>query len=127
MSGNDGNGGRMTGPGRDSPDNLDAGVPTDRMGERMEGLSTSFQEEAGFKQTFEVGKWMDISDEEYRIYTFYGIRIMVDEPARLKVSRGDDGQDSHRIVTKKGHGVYIPRGWFSIEWETHEGLDPESF
>ncbi len=115
MSGNDGNGGRMTGPGRDSPEHFDAGVPTDMLGQ-----------DQFIAAVIEDGM-LNISDEEYRIYHYAdGSTFKINNPTLLPVRRKPGG-DSHRIVDTDGHGWYVAAGWVGIEWKNRAGVDPIQF
>lgn len=75
----------------------------------------------------DVNPGLDVSTEEYRVYTFpEGHQIRVDLPSRLwvKVSSTPGVGHSHRIALENGNGVYIPAGWLKIEWKNKPGQPP---
>ena len=62
-------------------------------------------------------KFIDISSEEYREYTFVtdtGIKVKqrYDDPLKLHVSKSG----GHRLFTANGHAYYVSPGWIGIEW-----------
>lgn len=65
-------------------------------------------------------EFIDISNEIYRIYHFWGdgdfIRVRVHEPVALAVSGS-----GHRILTALGTSLFIPMGWLALEWHVEEG------
>lgn len=70
---------------------------------------------------------LDISGEEYRLYTFpNGVVVQVDNPKTLwvKSSSYGPGIHSHRIALENGDGVYIPAGWVKIQWRNKPGQPP---
>jgi hypothetical protein len=79
---------------------------------------THFVEEAGLK-------WLDISNEKYRIYTFPGGHIVkIVCPKRLNVKARPEG-DSHRVIAAEetdGTPIahYVRAGWLSIRWQVHD-------
>lgn len=62
-------------------------------------------------------KFVDISSEKYRKYTFpSGNIIIITKPTHLAVS--DNG---HRVLDANNVSHYIPLGWEHLEWEVEEG------
>ena len=78
-------------------------------------------------------KFVDISSEEWREYTFPGgQKIRITAPLYLHVTKKPGG-DSHRIVSRQYHeslhkfenrSHYIPAGWIHLEWQSKPGLPP---
>jgi hypothetical protein len=58
---------------------------------------------------------IDISSEQYRIYTF-----RIEEPAELHVLTDDKGV-SHRVIDKAGVTHRPERGWLGISWQPRPG------
>lgn len=70
---------------------------------------------------------LDVSREEYRVYTFPGgetVRVARPKLLWVKTSSSTPGKHSHRIETKAGTGVYIPAGWIKLEWKNTDPLLP---
>lgn len=64
---------------------------------------------------------IDISMEEYRIYTYKtGQTFRIDEPSMLHVIADENGV-SHRVVDKVGITHRPERGWVGISWKPHDG------
>jgi len=66
--------------------------------------------------------WRDISTEKRRVYVFISrgrkVKVYIDEPEWLAVTpRG------HQIVTKDGHGHYVPNGWVHMHQIPHPGCE----
>jgi len=62
-------------------------------------------------------KFIDISSEAYREYTFLSdsgkkVKERINQPLKLHVSESG----GHRIFTEDGRGHYIPFKWIHIEW-----------
>jgi len=62
-------------------------------------------------------KFIDISSEDFREYTFLAdngmrIRERVERPVKLHVSKSG----GHRVFDKEGIGHYIPKGWIHLRW-----------
>jgi len=62
-------------------------------------------------------EFKDISDEQYREYTFVGGEKVRIEGIKLNVS--DSG--GHRIEDKYGISHYIPFKWIQLTWVPKEG------
>ena len=58
-------------------------------------------------------KWIDISSEEFRAYTFVKSAVIINKPQHLNIS--DSG--GHRILDGEGVSHYIPAGWTAISWK----------
>lgn len=60
-------------------------------------------------------KVLDVSNEEYRVYTF--VRdgqiyfVTIREP--LQIIAGSDG---HRLVDNGGENHFVPNGWIHLRW-----------
>jgi len=66
-------------------------------------------------------KGIDISSEEYRIYTYEGGRTFrIDDPAELQVLTDERGA-THRVIDKGGMTHRPERGWVGISWKPREG------
>jgi hypothetical protein len=64
---------------------------------------------------------IDISSEEYRIYTYpNGDMCRIDDPAELYVLADESG-DSHRVVDRAGMTHRPNRGWIMISWMPRAG------
>lgn len=64
---------------------------------------------------------IDISSEEFRIYTYAGGETFrIDEPAELHVITDERGI-THRVVDKGGMTHRPERGWVGISWKPREG------
>lgn len=64
-------------------------------------------------------EFIDISSEEYRIYSFPGNSadiITINEPQYLAVS-----ENGHRILDNTGASHYVPKGWILLSWKAKEG------
>jgi len=65
-------------------------------------------------------KELDISSEEYRIYTYAGGETYrIDFPVVLFII--EDGGPSHRVVDKNGVTHRPERGWVAISWKPNDG------
>jgi hypothetical protein len=64
---------------------------------------------------------IDISSEQYRIYTYpNGDTFRIEEPAELHVLTDDKGV-SHRVIDKAGVTHRPERGWLGISWQPRPG------
>lgn len=64
---------------------------------------------------------IDISSEEYRIYTYgSGDTFRIDDPSELHVITDEKGV-SHRVIDKGGMTHRPERGWIGISWKPREG------
>jgi hypothetical protein len=63
-----------------------------------------------------ANKFVDISSEQYRVYTFAEASVKIDNPQQLSVSAG-----GHRLFDGQGNSWYIPKGWISLSWKAREG------
>lgn len=63
-----------------------------------------------------TNKFVDISSEEFRTYTFPQGAVRIDYPQQLSVSPG-----GHRVFDGSGNSWYIPKGWISLNWKAREG------
>lgn len=64
---------------------------------------------------------IDISSEEYRVYTYAsGVTFRIDDPAELHVIEDDKGT-THRVVDKAGMTHRPERGWIGISWKPRDG------
>ena len=61
-------------------------------------------------------QFIDISSEEYRIYTFGTTKIFIKNPQWLNV-----GTNGHRVLDSDKISHYIPYGWNHLEWKTLDG------
>lgn len=62
-------------------------------------------------------KFVDISSEAYRRYTFPGgDTVTITEPTQLNVNAG-----GHRILDASETSHYIPKGWIHLEWKAKAG------
>jgi hypothetical protein len=62
-------------------------------------------------------KFVDISTEMYRKYTFPGgDSVTIDKPQFLNVSTS-----GHRVLDIIGISHYIPKGWIHLEWFANGG------
>lgn len=65
-----------------------------------------------------MSKEIDITSEEYRIYTFAdGKTFRIDSPAKLFVVDGN----SHRVVDTDGVTHRPSHGYVGISWKPREG------
>lgn len=65
-------------------------------------------------------KELDISSEEYRVYTYAGGETYrIDYPVALFVL--DETGTTHRIVDKDGVTHRPERGWVGISWKPKDG------
>lgn len=67
---------------------------------------------------------IDISNEEYRVYTYPdGVRLRINRPVKLYVVYDDVGpvNPSHRVVDAEGMTHRPERGWISVSWKSAEG------
>ena len=63
-------------------------------------------------------KFIDISTEQYRQYTFVGGEVVrIAAPMELNVSAGG----GHRILDAAGVSHYVPTGWLHLCWEVKPG------
>lgn len=61
--------------------------------------------------------FVDISSEEYRIYTFSGNEeVKITGPRLLSISAG-----GHRLFDNDGVSHYVPKGWIHLRWKAREG------
>ena len=61
-------------------------------------------------------KFVDISSESYRIYTFDSQKIFkIDKPMWLAISKS-----GHRVLNNDGISYYIPFGWIALEWKSYQ-------
>jgi hypothetical protein len=66
-------------------------------------------------------KTIDITSEEYRIYTYgTGQTFRIDEPAEIHILADENGV-SHRVIDKSGVTHRPERGWIGISWCPREG------
>lgn len=66
-------------------------------------------------------KELDITSEEYRVYTYgNGITFRIDAPAQLHVLSDDKGV-SHRVIDCDGVTHRPERGWVAISWKPKPG------
>lgn len=64
-----------------------------------------------------ANKFVDISSEESRAYTFPGGDIVhISNPQQLSVSAG-----GHRLFDAQGNSWYVPKGWISLRWTAKQG------
>jgi len=75
---------------------------------------------------FQIGEWMDLTNESFREYVFpHGI-LRIDNPVKVIVKRKPEG-DSHRVIAAAEDGTpvsyYVPAGWLAIRWY---GLDGQA-
>lgn len=67
---------------------------------------------------------IDISSEEYRVYTYpSGARYRINAPVKLVVIYDDSGaiNPSHRVVDADGVTHRPERGWLCVSWSSREG------
>ena len=68
--------------------------------------------------------FIDISHEEFRVYTFVEqekfYKVKIDKP--LKLIKEKDGD---RIYDIKGLGHFIPKGWIHLFWKDYDDNDDE--
>lgn len=57
-------------------------------------------------------EWVDISDEDHRIYFFSKSSYTVHKPVKLRVSKSG----GHRITDERGVKHYIPSGWMAMRF-----------
>jgi hypothetical protein len=68
-----------------------------------------------------VTQAIDISSEEFRVYTYDGGRVFrIEDPAELHVIHDENGT-THRVVDKGGMTHRPERGWIGISWKPREG------
>lgn len=62
-------------------------------------------------------KFVDISSEEYRTYTFPGgEQVTITAPQHLAVTAG-----GHRLLDADQVSHYIPKGWVHLQWKARKG------
>lgn len=67
-------------------------------------------------------KELDISSEEFRVYTYGdGTKFRVDAPSTLHVIVDDKGSTSHRVIDVDGVTHRPERGWVGISWCARDG------
>jgi hypothetical protein len=59
-------------------------------------------------------KFVDISSEQFRSYTFAESEVYIDKPQYLAVSAG-----GHRVLDAQGVSHYIPKGWIHLKWKAY--------
>jgi hypothetical protein len=65
---------------------------------------------------------IDISSEEWRIYTYpNGSEAHIENPVCLYVIKDDRGGVTHRVVDKDGVSHRPERGWVKISWKPKPG------
>lgn len=76
-------------------------------------------------KTYNVGggEFKDISDEEWREYTFGVGIVRIEQPKWLHVKRQTETQHSHRIIDANGISHYIPSGWIALKWKSPTGKE----
>jgi len=57
--------------------------------------------------------FLDLSDEQFRVYDFGTHQITLDNPMKLNVSKSG----GHRVYTADGISHYIPKGWIHLYWK----------
>lgn len=62
-------------------------------------------------------EWKDITSEEYRIYNFPDMQIMINQPIKVLVS----SSGSHRVLDASGKSHWISAGFKHIEWKAKDG------
>ena len=62
-------------------------------------------------------EFLDLDDEEYRVYEFVDMAIKIDNPLKLNVSNSG----GHRVWDAKGISHYIPSGWKHLYWLVKKG------
>lgn len=68
-----------------------------------------------------MNKPVDISSEEFRIYTYAdGSTFRIEQPATLYVIEDEKG-DTHRVVDKSGVTHRPERNFVGISWKPAEG------
>lgn len=66
-------------------------------------------------------KEIDITSEQYRIYTYAGGSVFkIEDPATLFVIEDERGV-THRVVDRAGMTHRPERGWVGISWMPREG------
>lgn len=60
----------------------------------------------------------DISSEQYRTYDFGDVKVTINEPLALNVSKSG----GHRLLDGQGDSHYIPPGWKHLFWRVKDGL-----
>lgn len=68
-------------------------------------------------------KFSDISDEQYREYTFPSGQVVKVEGLELNVS----SSGGHRVKGADGFSYYIPSGWIQLRWLPKEGKQAFQF
>jgi len=68
-----------------------------------------------------IPKPIDISDEQYRTYTYANGTFTIRNPVSLYLL--DNGK-SHRVVDVFGVTHRPERGWFGISWKVSDGFPP---
>lgn len=67
---------------------------------------------------------LDISSEEYRIYTYAsGATFRIEGPGELHVIEDERGV-SHRVIDQSGVTHRPERGWVGISWKPSAGAPP---
>lgn len=61
-------------------------------------------------------KFIDVSSEEYRVYTFGDKETRIENPQWLNV-----GGNGHRLLDGEGVSHYIPFGWQHLRWKARDG------
>lgn len=62
-------------------------------------------------------KFSNLTDEQYRTYTFPTNQVRIEGPIALHVSKSG----GHRILDSQGNSHYIPTGWTQLTWKVKEG------
>lgn len=68
-------------------------------------------------------EFKDISDEQYREYTFPDGTVIKIEGLELNVS----ASGGHRIKGADGFSYYVPTGWVQLRWLPKAGSAPFQF
>lgn len=63
---------------------------------------------------------LDISSEEWRVYTYAGGIFKIAEPVTLFVITDERGT-THRVIDKAGVTHRPERGWTGISWKPRNG------
>lgn len=69
-------------------------------------------------------KPLDISDEQYRTYTYANGTFTIRNPVKLYLL---EGGASHRVVDRDGVTHRPERGWSGISWKPVPGAPPFTF
>jgi hypothetical protein len=66
-------------------------------------------------------KTIDITSEEYRVYTYgNSSTFRIEQPAELHIIADENGT-THRVVDKAGVTHRPERGWVGISWQPRDG------